>query len=55
MKVECKCKESYVVIDEASNLLCCGVKGIVDIKNVKASKSQVICVKCNNVMIDENK
>lgn len=52
MKIDCKCGESFVVIVENKNVTC-GVNGVEDIKNVRISKGQVICVKCNSTIYEQ--
>lgn len=52
---KCICDDGGVcVVDNSSTKLLCGIKGVLDIYNVKIIDKKVICNNCNGVVY-ENK
>ena len=52
-RIECSCNQSYVEIDSRNTSVICGVRGILDFRNVRIVKGVVYCTVCNKIVFEQ--
>lgn len=55
--IECKCGNSYIILDPSTSTLTCGVVGMVGFKNVHVFNGIVTCAErnCGNEIFRQTK
>lgn len=51
--IKCSCGKSNIVIDDDCLNLTCGVKGLVEINNVRITNGIVICALCHREFYEQ--
>ena len=52
-RIECSCNQSFIVIDSRNTSVTCGIRGVLDLQNVRILRGVAYCTVCNKIVFEQ--